>query len=69
MSYYVEPDSHGRDKINIELDLFNQPTKSDVKEAAGVDTLDFAEKTDLTSLKSDMLTNYMQINWEMYLLI
>ena len=32
----------------------NYATKADFKNATGVDTLDFAEKTDLVSLKSDV---------------
>ena len=31
MSYYVEEDSHSRNKIKIELDLSNYETKSEVK--------------------------------------
>ena len=32
MSYYVEEDSHSRNKIKVELDLSNYETKSEVKE-------------------------------------
>ena len=31
MSYYVEEDSHSRNKIKVELDLSNYETKSEVK--------------------------------------
>ena len=31
MSYYPKPDSHGRNKIKVELDFPNYATKSDVK--------------------------------------
>ena len=31
MSYYLEPDSHNKNKIKFELDLANYATKSDVK--------------------------------------
>ena len=37
--------------MKVELDLTNDATKTDLKNAAGVDTSSFAEKTDLTSLK------------------
>ena len=31
ISYYVEEDSHSRNKIKVELDLSNYETKSEVK--------------------------------------
>ena len=37
--------------MKVELDLTNDATKTDLKNAAGVDTSSFAKKTDLTSLK------------------
>ena len=37
----------------VELDLSNYATKSNLKFATGVDTLSFAKKADLVSLKSD----------------
>ena len=40
--------------VEVELDLFNYTTKADLKNAAGVDTSDFAKKTDLTNSKSDV---------------
>ena len=40
--------------VKAELDLSNYATKADLKNATGVDTLDFAEKADLASLKSDV---------------
>ena len=45
-----------RNKIEIELDLSNYVTKSDLKNAAAVDISDFAKKkkADLVSLKSDV---------------
>ena len=54
MSYYPEPDSYSRNQIKVELDLSNYATKSDLKETTGVDIAKFAEKADLTSLKSDV---------------
>ena len=37
-----------------ELDLPNYATKADLKNATGVDTSDFAKRTDLANLKSDV---------------
>ena len=54
MSYYPEQDSHNRETGNIELDLSHYATKSVVKQATVVGTLDFAKKTDLSSLKSKL---------------
>ena len=39
--------------VKVELDLSSYATKSDLKNATGVDTSDFAKKTDLAILKSD----------------
>ena len=36
------------------MDLFKKPAKSDLKNAAGFDTSDFATKTGLANLKSDV---------------
>ena len=52
-SYYPKPDTYVRNKIKVELDLSNYAIKSDVKNAAGVDTSDFAKKADLASLNSE----------------
>ena len=38
--------------MKVELDLPNYATKADLKNATGVDTSDFAKKTDLANLKS-----------------
>ena len=46
--YFSKPKSLGN--VKIELDLSNYATKAGLKNAAGVDTLDFAEKTDLKSV-------------------
>ena len=54
MSYYLEPYTRSKNKIKAELDLSYYATKSDLKNAAGVDIPKFAKKTDLTSLKSDI---------------
>ena len=41
-------------RSKCELDLPNYATKADLKNATGVDTSDFAERTDLANLKSDV---------------
>ena len=43
MSYYLEPDSHIKDKV-IVLDLLNYATKKELDHAAGVDTSNLAAK-------------------------
>ena len=43
-----------RTSVRVELDLSNYATKAYFKNATGIDTLDFAKKTDLASLKSDV---------------
>ena len=40
--------------IEIEVDLSKYATKADLKNATGADTSEFAKKTDLASLKSDV---------------
>ena len=39
--------------MKVELDLCNYATKSDLKNATGVDTSDFTKNTDLANLQSD----------------
>ena len=51
--YFPKPKSSGVD-VKVELDLPNYATKADLKYATVVDTSDFAKKTDLASLKSDV---------------
>ena len=51
--YFPEPKSLGG-KVKVELDLSNYATKADLKNATGVDTSDFAKKTDSANLKSDI---------------
>ena len=43
ISYCPKPDSYGRNRLKVRLDLFNYPTKSDVKNATGVDISEFAK--------------------------
>ena len=55
---FQKPKSFGANaKVELdlsELDLSNYATKADVKNATDVDTSDFAKKTDLANLKSDV---------------
>ena len=51
MSFIPEPNSHIKHKMKTELDLSNYATKSELKQAAGVDTWGFAKTA---SLKSDV---------------
>ena len=53
ISFLPELHTHSKNKIEIELDLSNYATKSDLKIATDVNTSDFAKKTDLVSLKTD----------------
>ena len=49
--YFPEPKS-SEGRVKNELDLSNNEPKADLKNAAGVDTSQIAEKVDLASLKS-----------------
>ena len=51
--YFLKLKSLGAN-VKVELDLSNYATKADLKNATGVDTSDFAKKTDLANLKSDV---------------
>lgn len=56
MNFYLKADTYNRNKIKFELYwiiFFNYTTKSEVKKATGVDTLKFAKKAVLSSLKCD----------------
>ena len=50
--YFPERKSLG--KVKVELDLSNYATKTDLKNAAGIDTSFFAKKVDLTNLKTNL---------------
>ena len=50
--YFPEPKSLG--KVNVELDLSNYATKTDLKNATGIDTSSFAKNVDLANLKSNV---------------
>ena len=53
IEYFVKPNSLGAN-VKVELDLSNYATKIDFKNATGVDTLDFAKKSDSANLKFDL---------------
>ena len=40
--------------MTVELDLSYYATKTDLKKDTGIDTLEFAKKTDFAGLKSDI---------------
>ena len=46
----ISPYSYCKNKIEVELDLSNYATKSDLKNATGVDALQFATRDDLANL-------------------
>ena len=52
IEYFPEPKSLG--KMKVGLDFPNYPTKTDLKNATGVDTSSFAKKVDLANLKSNV---------------
>ena len=54
MSYFPEPYTRNKNKIKVELILSNYETKSDLKNAAGIDASDFAKKAELASFKPDV---------------
>ena len=52
--YFPKPfRSFGRN-INVKVDLSNYPTKTDLKNVTHVDTSNFALKTNLASLKTEV---------------
>ena len=50
--YFPEPKPLGG-IVKVELDLSNEATKTDLKNASGSDTSKFARNVDLTNLKSN----------------
>ena len=50
--YFTKPYKTFRWDINVKVHLFNYTTKSDLKNATGVDTSELAAKSDLASLKA-----------------
>ena len=51
--YFSKPKSSGG-RVKVELDLCKYSTKADLNNVTGVNTSDFAKKTDLANLKSDV---------------
>ena len=51
--YFPKPNSLGAN-VKVEFDLSNYATKTDFKNAAGVDTSSFAKKAHLGNLKSNV---------------
>ena len=49
MSYFPEPHTHSKNKIEVELDLSNYATKSDSENATSSVTSKFAKTFDLAS--------------------
>ena len=54
MSCFQEPYDHSKNEIKVYLNLPNYPTKSNLKNATGINKSTFAKKTYLASLKSDV---------------
>ena len=51
--YFTKPNSLGAN-VKVELELSNYATKTDLKNAAGVDTLSFTKNVDLANLQFDV---------------
>ena len=51
--YFSKPKSLGAN-VKVELDLSNYATKTDLRNATGDDTSDFAKEIDLANLKSNV---------------
>ena len=54
MSEYFSAPKYLGGKVKFELDLSNFATKTDLKNATGIDTSSFAEKVNLANLKSNV---------------
>ena len=54
ISYFREPYSRNKSKIEVDLNLSNYARKSNLKNAASGDTSNFVKKVDLASSKSDV---------------
>ena len=54
MSEYIPPYNNSMNKIKVELDLSNYATKDDVKNITHIDASDFASKTNLAALKTEV---------------
>ena len=56
MSYYLEPNSYGRNKMKVELHFSDYAEKSEVKQSTGFNTSNFVKNADLVSLNSMLLS-------------
>ena len=54
MSYYLEPDSHIRNKVKVILGMSNYTAKKELEHDTGVDRSDLAAKKDFAALKSEL---------------
>ena len=52
--YFPKPYEPFGGDINVKVDLSNYATKSDLKNATGIDTSKLAAKSDLVSLKAEV---------------
>ena len=68
MSEYLPEPKFSGGGVNVESDWSNYATKEDLKNATGVDTSDFAKKTDLDNLNTDV-DKLDIINLKMYQVI
>ena len=53
MSEYIPETKYSRERVKVELHLFNYAREADLKNWTVVDTSTFANKVDLASLKSN----------------
>ena len=51
--YFPKPSSH-KENFKVEIDLSNYATKKDINDITHVDTSNFALKTNLSSLKTEV---------------
>ena len=52
--YFPKPYKPFGGDINVKVDLFNYATKADLKDATGIDTSNFARKSNLASLETEV---------------
>ena len=52
--YFPKPYEGFSGEINVKVDLFNYATKADIKSISYVDTSNFALKTNLANLKTEV---------------
>ena len=52
--YFPKPYNFFEGNINVKVDLSNYATKTDLKNATGIDTSNFALKSNLASLKGEV---------------